>query len=249
VGGLGLAGLERSGLGSLLGSETRVVAEDFLRPPGALPETAFLARCLRCGLCLRVCPTNGLQPAWLAAGPGGVFTPVLLPRRGPCEPDCNLCGRVCPTGALASLDLAEKRWAKIGGAVVHNNRCLAWAEGKSCLVCQEVCPYGAIEMVWADGGAGVPAPLVKAHKCFGCGYCEMHCPARVPAITVHPLNALRLAGSGSVCRDTASGRVFREGHGPESTPLAENLPALSDYKLLPLPFNPPVGDLPTGFSD
>jgi ferredoxin len=138
---------------------------------------------------MRACPTNGLQPAWLAAGPEGVFSPVLVPRRGPCEPGCNTCGQICPTLAVTPLDLEEKHWAKIGGAVIHNNRCLAWAEGKSCVVCQEVCPYGAIEIVQAGGA---PVPLVKASKCFGCGYCEQHCPVRVPAITVHPLGALRL---------------------------------------------------------
>jgi len=197
LGGLGLAGLQRSGLAGLLGPDERTIwSEDCLRPPGALPEADFLARCLRCGLCMRVCPTNGLQPAWLAAGPEGVFSPVLRPRRGPCEPDCNLCGQVCPTRAITPLPLPEKRWAKIGGAVVHNNRCLAWAEDKSCVVCQEVCPYGAIELVRTPG-AIAPVPRVAAAKCFGCGYCELHCPVRVSAITVQPLNALRLAPGSS----------------------------------------------------
>jgi len=207
AGGLTLAGLERSGLGSLLGSEAVrgiLWSEALIRPPGALPEAVFLARCLRCGLCMRACPTNGLQPAWTAAGPQGVFSPVLVPRRGPCEPDCNQCGRVCPTGAITPLDLAEKRWAKIGGAVVHHNLCLAWAEDKSCMVCHEVCPYGAIEVVQA-GEFLTPAPVVKAFKCSGCGYCEQHCPVRVPAITIQPLGALRLTRGSYIKAGRAAG--------------------------------------------
>jgi MauM/NapG family ferredoxin protein len=210
AGGLGLAGLERSSLYSLLGPEAPpgiIWSEDCLRPPGALPEAAFLARCLRCGLCMRVCPTNGLQPAWLAAGPEGVFSPILRPRRGPCEPECNLCGLVCPTRAIAPLELGEKRWAKIGEAVVHTNRCLAW-QGKSCFVCQEVCPYGAIENVPAPGApAGAPGavPLVKGAKCFGCGYCEQHCPSHISAITIQPLNALRLDRGSYVQAGRAAG--------------------------------------------
>ncbi len=40
---------------------------DVIRPPGALPETAFLQRCIKCGQCMRVCPTNVIHPA-LQAG-------------------------------------------------------------------------------------------------------------------------------------------------------------------------------------
>lgn len=234
AGGVGLAGLERSALGSLLGPDARgnLWSKGCLRPPGALPEAAFLDRCLRCGLCMRACPSNGLQPAWLAAGPEGMFSPVLTPRRGPCEPDCNLCGQVCPTQAITPLPLTEKRWAKIGGAVVHNNRCLAWAEDKRCVVCQEVCPFGAVECV-QTAGALVPVPLVKAAKCFGCGYCEQHCPARVPAITVQPLNALRLARGSYIQAGKAAGLSLE----PIPRKDLEQTPTL------------PAGSLPPGFSE
>ena len=237
AGGLTLAGLERSSLAGLLSPEASrgvLWPETHLRPPGALPEAAFLARCLRCGLCMRACPTNGLQPARLAAGLEGLFSPVLVPRRGPCEPDCNQCGRLCPTGAITPLALAEKRWAKIGGAVVHNNRCLAWAEDKSCLVCQEVCPNGAIEIVQA-GELPTPAPVVKAFKCSGCGYCEQHCPVRVPAITIQPLGALRLRRGSYIQAGQAAGLDLASPH-PHST----------DFEPPPARYE---GDLPPGFAE
>lgn len=191
--GATLAAVGLSGTHSLLraGARGSIWSEACIRPPGAVPEPEFLDRCLRCGLCMKACPSNALQPAWLAAGPEGMFSPLLMPRRGPCEPDCNVCGRVCPTRAIAPLPLAEKRWAKAGTAAVLQERCLAYAENKSCVVCQEVCPYGSVKLVQKAGSA-VPVPVVDAQRCFGCGYCENHCPVRVPAIVVLPLNALRL---------------------------------------------------------
>src|SRR3546814_16397310 len=32
-----------------------------LRPPGALSEEAFLAACVRCGLCVRACPSDPIS--------------------------------------------------------------------------------------------------------------------------------------------------------------------------------------------
>ncbi|MDR1660632.1 MAG: 4Fe-4S binding protein, partial [Desulfovibrio sp.] len=167
--GLLLAGVQHSGAGSLLNADNRQMPPTCIRPPGAVPEPAFLALCLRCGECMKVCPSNALQPAWLAAGPEGLFSPVLAPRRGPCVPDCNACGRVCPTQAIRALPLEEKRWARVGTAVVLQNTCLAWAQGRACVVCQEVCPYGAVKLRKMEGLAA-PAPVVDNDRCYGCGY-------------------------------------------------------------------------------
>ncbi len=41
-----------------------------VRPPGALGENRFLKRCIKCGQCMRICPTNVLQPALFEAGLG-----------------------------------------------------------------------------------------------------------------------------------------------------------------------------------
>ena len=40
-----------------------------IRPPGAVPEDEFLRRCTRCGQCMRICPTNTLQPLLFDQGP------------------------------------------------------------------------------------------------------------------------------------------------------------------------------------
>jgi ferredoxin len=148
-----------------------------IRPPGSVPEEIFLDRCLRCGECMKVCLTNGLQPSLSEAGPGGFWTPVLVPRKGPCERWCNLCGQVCPTQAIRSLPLQEKSYVRIGRAEVERSRCLEWGYGRACLVCDEVCPYGAI-FVGGTGqlGKGQRGPVVDPKICVGCGICEHHCP-------------------------------------------------------------------------
>lgn len=194
AGGAALAATGFSGTGSLLSAVSKgsLLSPACIRPPGALPEPDFLDRCVRCGQCMKVCPTNALQPTWFDAGPEGVFSPIMVSRRGACDPDCNACGGVCPTGAIHNLPLEEKTWAKVGTAVVREELCLAWAEGRRCVVCEEVCPYGAIKNLQRPGH-GVAVPVVEAARCFGCGYCEHFCPVRIPAIVVHPLNAQRLA--------------------------------------------------------
>ncbi|MDR0882828.1 MAG: 4Fe-4S binding protein [Candidatus Adiutrix sp.] len=165
-----------------------------VRPPGARPEDQFLLLCLRCGACYKVCPTNGLAPAGLAGGLAGLFSPFLLARRGPCEPSCARCGQACPSGAIPPLPLTEKSWAKMGTAVVLKETCLAWAEGRRCVVCQEVCPYGAVNLAREPGGL-VAAPVINPARCFGCGYCQKHCPVSQPAIVVEAAGALRLEDS------------------------------------------------------
>ncbi|HLA26919.1 MAG TPA: 4Fe-4S binding protein, partial [Syntrophales bacterium] len=56
-----------------------------IRPPGSLEEREFLARCVKCGECMKVCITNGLQPTLMEAGLEGIWSPVLVPRLGYCE--------------------------------------------------------------------------------------------------------------------------------------------------------------------
>ncbi|MGA2153624.1 MAG: 4Fe-4S binding protein, partial [Bryobacteraceae bacterium] len=85
--------------------------ERLIRPPAALDEIEFLSRCIRCGECMKVCPNNALHPAFSEAGWEGIWTPVLVPRVGYCEPSCTLCGQVCPTGAIWEFTSREKGWA------------------------------------------------------------------------------------------------------------------------------------------
>ena len=122
-----------------------------IRPPGALPEEEFLKRCIKCGQCMRSCPTNVIQPGGIEAGLENLWTPVLNNRIGSsgCQYNCTACGQVCPTSAIRPITLAEKQGLdefaeagpiKIGTAFLDRNRCLPWAMDKPCIVCQENCP-------------------------------------------------------------------------------------------------------------
>ena len=148
-----------------------------IRPPGAVPEADFLNLCLHCGKCMKVCPTNGLQPCILEAGINGIWTPRLVPRIGGCEKNCNMCGRVCPTSAIRTLSLREKTFAKIGTAVIDRHRCIAWEQNMVCLICDEVCQYNAISSFSETiQGTTLLRPFVDERICTGCGICESRCP-------------------------------------------------------------------------
>jgi len=157
-----------------------------IRPPGALPEDRFLAACTRCGACIGACLTGGLQPAFLQVGFEGMWTPVLVGRLGGCEAECNLCGKVCNTQAIRYMPLEEKKKLKLGKAVIERDLCVAWKEERSCYLCDEVCPYGAISLVMGEGST-IDKPGVLPDKCTGCGLCEWKCPVDPPAIYVTPL--------------------------------------------------------------
>jgi len=166
---------------------------DLIRPPGARAEREFLQRCVQCGLCMKVCPTGALHPTLHQAGLEGVWTPILVPCLGYCEFECNLCGQVCPTEAIRPLPLPEKKLVVIGLAAIDTTRCLPYAYGRSCIVCEEHCPIPdkAIYFEEAatrlrDGSVAVlKRPRVDAELCTGCGACEKACPfAELPAIRV-----------------------------------------------------------------
>ncbi len=123
-----------------------------IRPPGALSEKEFLSRCVKCGQCMRICPTNVIHPAGLSCRSiEGLWTPVMNFRIGTsgCQLNCIACGHLCPTAAIRPLSLDERKGVKqyaltgpvkIGAAFVDQSRCLPWAMDKPCIVCQENCP-------------------------------------------------------------------------------------------------------------
>jgi polyferredoxin len=154
-----------------------------LRPPGAR-ENNLLDKCVRCGECMRACPTSALQPAISESGLEGLWTPLVIPRLGYCDYSCNACGQVCPVQAIPALDLEEKRQQVIGKAYIDQNRCLAWSDHKDCIVCEEMCPLSEkavylqeAEVKDSQGLARtIQLPSVDRDRCIGCGICEYKCP-------------------------------------------------------------------------
>lgn len=155
-----------------------------VRPPGSTPENEFLAKCIRCGECMKVCPTNAIQPAVSEAGIAGLWTPVLKMKMGYCEYECNLCSQVCPTQAIQLMPLEDKQKVKIGMAFFDRNRCLPYASAKTCIVCEEHCPtpkkaiwFQEVEVMTPEGTlTTVKQPRVNPELCTGCGVCENKCP-------------------------------------------------------------------------
>ena len=174
---------------------SKVSTDSVIRPPGALREEDFLSICVRCGECMRVCPSQGLRPVLLDGPLYSLYTPKLVPRIGECQL-CMLCWQVCPTGALVEIDPSQM---KIGTASVDRDTCLEWVHEKACLVCQEVCPYQAVDVVQGQGqgqgrgrgGRGRRGPQVNKSLCAGCGACEHHCPVEPASITVSPEGEIR----------------------------------------------------------
>ncbi len=192
VGGL-FAGLSLPLLGRLDGQVDRVSDPRLIRPPGSLAEKGFLELCQRCGQCMKVCPTNAINPTLSEAGMAGFWTPQLIMTQGYCEYTCTLCGSVCPTGAIREITVVEKidQPIKIGSAYIDRGRCLPWSGNAPCIVCQEVCPtspkaiYLKNDFVQRPAGKGleVQLPHVDLKQCVGCGICENKCPVRgLPAI-------------------------------------------------------------------
>lgn len=223
--GAGTAVIGLTSLSSLYGKpgDGQVGTPGLIRPPGALNETEFLARCVRCGECMAACPTNTLQPIWFKAGFPALFSPAVTPRRGFCDPQCHECARVCPTRAMQHLNERDRIWAKTGTARIIREKCLAWEYQKSCMVCDEVCPYDAIEFVKEKGGR-IPVPHILEHKCAGCGYCEHFCPVRnQAAVVITPMDALRLTRGSYETEARAKGFDLR------LKPPGEPVPDASPY--------------------
>jgi len=191
----GVTGLLFFSFSRASGEISKNFRKEVMRPPGSIAETEFLKRCVKCGQCMRVCPTNVLQPAGFEAGVEGIWTPVMNMRMGYCELNCTLCGQVCPTGAIQKISIAQKLGVgefsdlgpiRTGTAFVDQGRCLPWAMDTPCVVCQEVCPISPKAIVTRDVDVvnrwGKPVrlnrPYVDPVLCNGCGICEHECPVR-----------------------------------------------------------------------
>jgi MauM/NapG family ferredoxin protein len=188
-------------------SSATTINENLIRPPGALTESDFLKHCIKCGQCMRVCPTNALHPTLLEAGIEGIWTPYFIMRIGYCEHNCTLCSKVCPTGAIREISTAEKigkppygKPISIGTAFFDRGRCLPYAMDTECIVCEEVCPtspkaiwFRTEEIVDRNGNKKMmKLPRVEPKLCIGCGICETKCPVSdKAAIRVTPVGETR----------------------------------------------------------
>ena len=156
-----------------------------LRPPGAVAERTFLARCTQGGACIEACPHGSLRPAPLryreSAG-----TPYLDPLQQPCWLCEDLpCIAACPTGAL-HLD-----GDRMGLARIEALHCLN-QQGMLCESCLERCPVPGALLQQAGG-----PPRVDEALCTGCGVCQHVCPAPQNAVILLPNRVRRTPEPGA----------------------------------------------------
>ncbi|RCS44010.1 4Fe-4S dicluster domain-containing protein [Bremerella cremea] len=249
VGGTAVA-LGTKATGAQLPSELPIVPNDSrtpwlpVRPPGSVPEREFLQMCIRCGECFKACPNNVLQPESFQQGLEGLWTPLVNADWAGCESSCNACGQVCPTGAIRPLPLEEKRFARMGLAIVNEQTCLPFAGKEACDLCVQECTaagYHAIEYTQvcveldAQGqpveGTGYAAPLVLADKCVGCGLCQTRCHV----INVKQRHVL-----------AKSAIIIEAGEGREDRLLAGSYRELHHQRTTPLPStSAPIDQAPT----
>ena len=150
-----------------------------VRPPGALPEAAFLAACTRCGACAEACPVHAIRLGSaddrLSRG-----TPLLELATTACIMCEDMpCAAVCPTDALG---LPAGGWAEVRLAVlvIDEARCLPF-RGVGCGVCARVCPVGAAALALDDRGR----PVLGA-ACTGCGACITACVTAPGSLAASP---------------------------------------------------------------
>lgn len=103
-------GLAAAGALAVVGASTFILDKradamipraDFLRPPGAIDETNFLYGCIKCGLCVQICPVHAIKLADINEGLG-YGTPYIDPREQACDFSCDAlqCVETCPTAVL-----------------------------------------------------------------------------------------------------------------------------------------------------
>ena len=177
--GLGLwarkAGATRSGSGPL-------------RPPGAVEEDRFTGLCVRCGNCVRTCPSRIVHPDLGEAGLTGLLAPLVRFNEEYCREDCNACTQGCPSGALRGLDLQHKRLHVIGRARLDRSVCILVQGEGECAACLHCCPVDAIRTAF-DKKEYVSYPAIDLGRCNGCGACQVVCPTQ-------PVKAMRVEGIG-----------------------------------------------------
>ncbi|MDY0170188.1 MAG: 4Fe-4S dicluster domain-containing protein, partial [Thermoguttaceae bacterium] len=155
-----------------------------LRPPGAAGPDQFGGLCVRCGNCVRACPTGVLHADLGEGGIGAFLTPLLRIDTTYCSEDCHACTQVCPSGAIERLSLPDKKRKAIGIALVDFEHCLlGW--DKECSVCENRCPYEAIKIQF-DEVEYITLPKADPEKCTGCGACQVACPTSPKSIVVMP---------------------------------------------------------------
>ena len=163
-------------------------SEKLLKPPGAVSDEDFIARCISCGKCILACPHGALLTATAVHG-RRAGTPYIDARRKACQLCEEFpCIEACPTGALR--DISDKSEVKMGTAVIDEVLCVVYNNGNRCEVCYRVCPLIDEAIVTefrsrpGDDTHMIFAPVINEDVCVGCGICVERCVISEPDIAI-----------------------------------------------------------------
>ena len=167
-----------SGMGLLAGLFVpgifKPLEKKYIRPPAALHPDLYNTLCIRCGSCIKACPTKIITHH---TGPDNLLawmTPEVTFEKGYCLETCNLCGRVCPSGAINLFSVEAKSEIFMATAEIHLEDCLL-TNNAECDRCKVSCKYDALEIVPVKQTI-LMKPEIITEKCVGCGACAVICP-------------------------------------------------------------------------
>ncbi|MBQ8362823.1 MAG: 4Fe-4S binding protein, partial [Thermoguttaceae bacterium] len=186
---LAVFGLAVATLGAVRRWSARVLAATPFRPPGALPEDAFLTRCARCGRCVAACPTQVLR----FDAPSDAVKTAKNDANATAESSENADVANAPDAndeptADASAEIAVKVDATVKTSPHFRPAPeLVFADGafceKDCVACGTACPTGAISPLPLDAKKRFKIATVDfiIERCLiyyqqECAICRRECP-------------------------------------------------------------------------
>ena len=189
------------------------INQKFLRPPGSIDEKDFIYACIKCGLCIQICPVHAIKFAGIKEGLA-YGTPYIDVREQACDLSCDSiqCVETCPTAALYFVPFknagekaieqydkthkvdenynpfpvqirAMKENVKMGVAKVNEHTCLA-ALGKGFRGTPRGDDFKGINRT-PDGSSAKATPLKdKVYNRKICNLCVTECPMGETAIVL-----------------------------------------------------------------
>lgn len=152
-----------------------------LRPPGALAEDEFTARCIRCMRCVEACPNNAIITLDDSFGRHRRNTPAIKARRQACmlcnriDGDYLKCTEACPSGALQPIrndpdEIRQK--VSMGTAEVDLELCYSYSKIDSAAL------FALDDATFRQRSLNLESPteLPDTQNQWTCGACASACP-------------------------------------------------------------------------